>query len=126
MKKNVAARAESWKVLLAMASFCISAAADANTWSTCHRITAVSNYIAYSNTVYAILTPGIPGCSSDALGAVVFRVGEMGVTADSLKTLLATATAAYLGEKSVMIYYNNATSSCFSNVISVGGYAGQC
>jgi hypothetical protein len=70
--------------------------------------------------------PGIPGCSSDAAGAALFRIGQMNVSADTMKSLLATLMAAYLGGKQVMIYYDNSNSFCYSSLVSIGGYSGQC
>jgi hypothetical protein len=92
--------------------------------STCTAV--ASNYTAYSNTVYLILSPGIPGCSSDAAGAAVFRVGQMNVNADSLKGCLSTALSAYLSGKRVQIFFDPSTPACFSNALSVGGTTGQC
>ena len=104
----------------------IPCSAWAGSWSTCQTITAVSNYIAYSSTVYVILSPGIPVCNNDAPGAAMFRAGKMGVTDDSLKTLLASATAAYLAGKRIQVFYDESAPTCFSNVVSIGGNAGQC
>jgi hypothetical protein len=95
-------------------------------WSSCQTITAVSNYIAYSNTITVVLSPGIPGCASDAGGAVNFRVNQANVTLESLKSLLATTLTAYVSGKRVMVLYDETTPSCWGYSISVGGFAGQC
>jgi hypothetical protein len=112
--------------LVSVLSFALPALSGAESiWSSCQTVTAVTNFTAHSNTVVLALSPGIASCN-DGTGKAVFQVGEMGVTADSLKGYLATALSAYLAGKRVMIYYENSTSSCFSSVLSVGGYAGQC
>lgn len=98
----------------------------AEQWSGCHTVTAITNYTAHSNTIAAVLSPGIPGCLSDAPGVAYFQVGQMGVTADSLKSLLASLMSAQMSGVRVMIYYNDATASCLSSIVSVGGYSGQC
>jgi hypothetical protein len=95
-------------------------------WSSCQTVTAVTDYMAHSNSVYLILSPGIAGCNSDAPGAAVLRVGEMGVSADSIKGLTAMSMIAFLSGKRVMIYYDNSSSACFSSIISVGGFSAQC
>jgi hypothetical protein len=95
-------------------------------WSDCQTVTAVSNYIAYSNTVALALYPGIPGCNSDVPGGVMFRVGQMNVSSDSLKSLLASSFAAHLAGKRVMIFFDPSTQYCFANAISLSGYGGQC
>src|SRR5262252_2994187 len=110
-------------VLLMLTMLPVASWAD---WSDCQTVTAVSNYIAYSNTVALALYPGIPGCNSDVPGGVMFRVGQMNVNSDSLKTLLASSFAAHLAGKRVMIFYDPSTQYCFANVVSVSGYAGQC
>ena len=98
----------------------------ATSWSSCQTITAVSNYLPHSDAVYLTLSPGISGCNSIVQGASGFRVGQAGVTADTIKSLLATSLAAYLAGKQVMIYYEEVTGSCYGMIISVGGYSGQC
>ena len=95
-------------------------------WSACQTITGVSNYLAHSNDIRIALSPGAAGCANDSAGGVGFRVGQNGVTSDSIKAYLATALAAQLSGKRVMIYYDSSTSACFSSIISVGGFAGQC
>ena len=95
------------------------------TWSGCQTVTAVSNYLA-ADTIYLVFSPGIPGCSSDAPGAATWRIGQMGMTADTMKSFLATALTAFATGRQVMIYFENATPTCFASFISVGGYSGQC
>lgn len=95
-------------------------------WSTCQTVTSVSDSIAYAGVVQVVISPGIAGCTDNGVSVVNFRVGEQGVTADSVKGYLATALAAFLAEKRVMILYDGSTSSCNSNILSVGGYAAQC
>lgn len=104
----------------------IPALCQANSWSSCQTITAVSNYTTHESAVYVILSPGISGCHADAPGATKFKVGQMGVTADALKGFLATALAAYLSGKQVMIHYDETSPSCHASIISVGGWAAQC
>ena len=90
-------------------------------WSACQTITAVSDYLAYSNSVQLAFSPGIPGC-----GVGSFVVGQGGVTSTNVNSLLATSLAAFTAGKQVMIYYDNSTSNCYSTIVAVGGYSGQC
>lgn len=92
-------------------------------WSQCQTITGVTNWTAHTPQIVVNLSPGIPACTPQNGGPVVFKTGLMGVTDDSLKGYLATALAAYLSGKQVMIWYDN---SCAANVLAVGGYSGQC
>lgn len=114
------------KVFLAALAMAASSASHANAWSSCQVVTAITNYTAYSGTITAVLSPGIPGCSSDAPGVASFRIGEMGVTADSLRSLHASLMSAQAMGTRVMIFYNSATSACFASIVSVGGYSAQC
>src|SRR5712675_1371284 len=113
-------------LLLSLLTSAVPSLSFAAAWSTCQTITAVSDYTTHSNSVYLVLSPGIPGCSSDAAGAAILRVGQMGVTSDSIKSLMATSMIAYVAGKPVMIYYDNSSAACFASIISVGGYSAQC
>lgn len=86
----------------------------------------MTDYSAYSGSFYLVLSPGIQGCSSDVQGTAIFRVGQMGVTADTFKSLLASSYVAFTTGKRVMIYYDDSTPACFSSIISIGGYSAQC
>jgi len=114
--------------LLVAAAFLVPFASQATQqWSTCQTITGVSNYIAYGSSVILALSPGISGCNAvDLPGAMAFAINVGGVTADNINSFLAESLAAYLSGHQVTIYYDNATSSCFGTIISVGGVGGQC
>lgn len=98
----------------------------ANAWSSCQVITAITDYTAYASSVHVVLSPGVSGCSGDAPDSIIFQAGQMGVTSESLKSLMATPMAAYLSEKPVMIYYDNSSSACYASTASVGGHSAQC
>ena len=109
--------------LFVCAAVCLPRLCLADDWSSCQTITSVVNWTAYTPQIVVNLSPGIPACAPTAAGPIVFKVGQMGVTDELLKGYLATALAAYLSGKQVMIYYNN---SCAANILAVGGYYGQC
>jgi hypothetical protein len=120
--RNVSAR---WTACL-LCTLTPALAHSAPAWSSCQTITALTDYIAYSNSISLVLSPGIPNCNGDTTGTAIIRVGQFGVTADGIKSLFATANVAFVTGKRVMVYYDNSTPSCFSSIISVGGYSGQC
>jgi len=97
-------------------------------WSSCQTITAVDNYLAYSTPqVILVLSPGITGCTNaSATGAVSFEIGQNGITSTNVNYVLATSLTAFAAGKSIMVTYDNSTSNCFSQIISIGGYSAQC
>ena len=96
-------------------------------WSSCQTITSVTDYTAYSSSFYLNLSPGISGCVADTTGAVLYRIGMAGVTADSYKSLVASTMLAFVTGKQVMIYFDTSQPpACFASIISLGGYANQC
>ena len=100
-------------------------------WSGCGTITSVTNYLANSNqfvvTCSGCNIPTPPSCSGiGGAPAVYFAIGSDGVTSTNITALLATALSAQASGRQVMIAYDNGTSSCYGQVISVGGYSGQC
>ncbi len=109
-------------VICALATF-IPQICLGDTWSECQTIISVTNWTAHTSQITVNFSPGIPGCTPETSGPIVFKTGQDGVTDDSLKGYLATALSAYLSGKRVMVYYNE---SCFANIIAVGGYYGQC
>lgn len=115
-------------LIVLAAALCLPQLCNATTWSSCQTITAVTNYIPWSNQVSLVLSPGVAPatCASDAPGVVNFRVGEKNVTADSLKSILATALSAHIAGKRIMVFYDPSTSACFASVLSIGGFAAQC
>jgi hypothetical protein len=99
-------------------------------WSTCTTITSVSNYLANDNQFIVTLS-GTNTIASTCSGfegqpAIFFNTGSDGVTSSNIGTLLAMAVAAFQGTQQVMIAYDNSTSSCYGQVIAMGGYSGQC
>jgi hypothetical protein len=104
---------------------------SAMVWSPCEKITAVSNYLAYAyNAVYLTLTPAISGCTGNSGGnasAVGFAVGQEGVNATNVNSLLAAGLAAYSAGHQVKVYYDNSTTpQCYAQIVAVGGYYGEC
>jgi hypothetical protein len=96
-------------------------------WSGCLTITSVSNELAYDNGVFlAFSGGGISGCGAGTAGGVVFLVGQEGVTSSNINSILATALAAQVSGKGVMILYDNSSGACNSQIISIGGYSSQC
>jgi hypothetical protein len=112
-------------------AFSIPAASfGADQWSSCQRVTGVTNYLGYNSTnpsISVALSPGIPGCVNDAVGGVSFALNQLvqGATVDTLKTLLAQLLSAQATGTRVMILYDNST-GCPAKIVSVGGYSGQC
>jgi hypothetical protein len=100
------------------------------TWSTCGTVTSVSNYIANDNSFYVTLSGSAIPSSCTAIssvpGSVGFVVGSDGVTSTNQTALLASALSAMATGQQVMIAYDNSTSSCNGQVISIGGYSAQC
>lgn len=95
-------------------------------WSSCQTVTGVSNQLAYDNGVFlAFSGSGISGCSDGTPGGIAFLVGQEGVTSTNITTILATSLTAVSSGRQVMIYYDT-SNSCYSQIIAVGGYAGQC
>jgi hypothetical protein len=117
-------------VLCACVSFVTAQAQAALAWSSCQTVTAVSNYLAYSNSIYLTLSPGISGCtgnSGSSVSAVGFVVGQEGVTSTNINALLATSLAALTAGHQVMVYYDASTApQCNSQIVAVGGFAAQC
>ena len=115
------------RVMLAISLLVPFAAQAAQQWSGCQTIVGVSNYMAYNNDNLIILglSPGLPDCSYNGMpGAVGIIVGQFGVTSANISAFLAGSLTAYSTGRQVMIYYDSAT--CFANIISNGGYVGQC
>lgn len=103
----------------------------AGQWSGCQTVIGVSNYLGHNTTNPSIgvaLSPGIPGCTADAPGGTVFALQNLaaGATVDTLKSLLASLTAAQVSGTQVMVFYDSAIAGCPSRIVSVGGYSGQC
>jgi hypothetical protein len=106
---------------------CAPVLADTYGWSSCQTITSVTDYTAYSSSFYLNLSPGVPGCTADTNGGVLYRIGAAGVTSDSYKNLIASTLFAMAMGKQVMLYYDTTQApACFVSVISIGGYANQC
>jgi hypothetical protein len=103
----------------------------AMTWSSCQTITAISNYLAYSGTIYLSISPGISACSGNsgttAVSAVGIVIGQVGVTQTNIDSFLATSLTAMAAGKQVSIYYNEATApQCFTQIVAIGGWEAQC
>ena len=102
----------------------------AGQWSGCQTVTGVTNYLAYNTanpSISVALSPGLPGCVSDAPGGTSFALQQLpsGATVDTLKSLLGMLLAAQSSGTRVMIFYDPAN-SCAASIVSVGGYSGQC
>lgn len=99
------------------------------TWSPCETVTAVADYLAYSNNVWITVTPAISGCTVNANGTgwISFAENQEGVTNTTISSILAVALSAYSSGHQVAIYYDTATApTCYSAIIAVGGYYGEC
>ena len=48
------------------------------------------------------------------------------MTSSNINSILATALAAQVSGKGVMILYDNSSGACNSQIISIGGYSSQC
>ena len=115
------------RLMIAVCLLASTASHAANAWSGCQTIVGVSNYIAYSNQLVLALSPGISGCSGAGVtGGVGFIIGTDGVTSTNIDGLLASGLSAFLTGTQVMILYDNSVTSCAGEIISVGGYSGQC
>jgi hypothetical protein len=102
----------------------------AGQWSGCQTVTGVTNYLGYNTTnpsISVALSPGIPGCVNDAVGGTSFALQQLALnsTVDTLKTFLAQLLSAQASGTRVMIFYD-AVSGCPGQIVSVGGYSGQC
>jgi hypothetical protein len=96
-------------------------------WSACVTITAVSNYVAYNNSINLALNPAINGCDGNGItGAVSIVVGQDGVTSSNVTAYLASSLAAQMTGQQVMILYDNSTNNCYGIIVANGGYSGQC
>lgn len=99
-------------------------------WSNCEKITAVSDYLAYASydAIYITVSPAISGCTGNGpASAVTFAVNQEGVTATNVNSILAIALAAYTSGHQVRVFYDNATTpQCYSQIVGVGGYYGEC
>jgi|SRR5579859_2693492 len=110
-----------------VAAFCAGLLAStvsqaAVVWSSCQSITAVTNE-PVSSTILLTLSPGIAGCSAQGVtGAVGFVVGQAGLSATNMSSLLATSLSAVSLGRKVLIGYDNSSSNCYSSSISIGGY----
>jgi hypothetical protein len=117
-------------VACACVPFVTAEAQAAVTWSSCQTVTAVSNYLAYNNSIYLTLSPGISGCtgnSGSSVSAVGFLVGQEGVASTNIQSLLATSLAAMAAGSQVMIFYDTSTApQCYSQIVAVHGFAAQC
>lgn len=99
----------------------------ASSWSNCVSITAVTNEPPNSSILITFSGSGISGCSAAGIpGAIQFAVGQGDITADMMSSLLATSLSALGMNRSVQLYYDNSTTNCYSNSISIGGYLGGC
>jgi hypothetical protein len=91
-------------------------------WSTsCQTVISAGNYLPFNNSVVLVLSPGISGCGVAGDSYSVFQVGTNGVSTDNINSILATGLAAATSGKQVAIYYDNSTSSCFGQIVAVGG-----
>ena len=118
------------RIIIAVCILAPTVSQAALVWSPCEKITAVSDYLAYSNSVYLVISPAITGCNGSTGGngsAVDFAVGQEAVTSANVNSFLAVALAAYSSGHQVKIYYDNATTpQCYSMIVAVGGYYGEC
>jgi len=111
--------------------FSTASAQAAITWSGCGTISSISNYIANSNQFFILLSPAgaiPPACTAigGVPGSVSFMIGQDGVTSANFSSLLAIGMQASATGQPVMIAYDNSTSSCYGQVIAIGGYSAQC
>jgi hypothetical protein len=99
-------------------------------WSSCTTISSVSNFLANSNQLvvtFATPSPLQSSCSGyEGQPAVFFLEGTDGVSSSNINTFLAMAIAAWQGGQQIMVSYDNSTSSCYGQTISLAGYAAQC
>lgn len=97
------------------------------TWSGCLTVTGVGNFIAYGQFMTIAATPAVVGCKitgkDGTFGAFINRNN---VTETTANMFIAQATAALLKGKKIQIYYENSTSNCDIQIVSVGGYSGEC
>ena len=102
----------------------------AGTWSSCQTITSVTDYTGNNNSFYVNLSPGIPGCQADTVGAAIFQYFTAppagGLTFDAYKNLYTTTLLAYSLGKRVTIFYNTSAPACYGTVVSIGGIANEC
>jgi len=91
-------------------------------WSTCQTIASVTTEPNLSSLLIT-LQPGISGCSAQGVtGATNFTAGQEGLVSTDLNGVLATSLTAYTLGKQVLIAYDNASTSCYSTAVSIGGY----
>ena len=96
------------------------------TWSSCQTVTGVSNYMASDSSILVSLSPGIPGCARAGVsGAIGVKVGFLGVDSTNIGGFLATGLTALSTGRGVMIFYDNSSADCYTQIVAVGGYAGQ-
>src|SRR5258708_22351699 len=117
------------RMMIAVCMMAPTVSQAALVWSGCETITAVSNYLAYSNAAYLALSPAISGCTGNTGGngsAVALAVGQEGVTSTNIDSFLAVALTAYSSAHKVKVYYDNATNQCYAQIVAVGGYYGEC
>jgi hypothetical protein len=103
---------------------------QAMTWSGCQTVTAVSDYLAFSNVVYVSILPGISGClgnaGTHAASAVGFAVGQENVTVTNIASFLATNLTAMSIGRQVTVYYDETTApQCYAQIMAMGGWYGQ-
>lgn len=110
-------------VLLSMAS---ASQAAAGGWSDCEAVTAVTSE-PVASTILITLTPGIAGCAPQGVtGAIEFVVGQDGLVADNLDSILASSLSALATGRRVQIGYDSSSANCYSTSLSIGGYLGDC
>jgi hypothetical protein len=93
----------------------------ANIWTGCATITQVKDYTSYNGTFALTLSPS-PASTSGACGSsgVVFAEGTQGVTADTIKNIIAMSLTAFATSQQVTIFYDNSTSSCNAVIVQIG------
>src|SRR5438270_2470849 len=100
---------------------------EAMTWTTCQTVTSVSNYIAYNNSILFTVSPGVSGCTyAGTPNGLAVAVGQLNVTSNNINSLLASLLVAASIGKGLMIYYDSSSSACYSEIVAIGGWGGQC
>jgi hypothetical protein len=115
------------RVMLAVSLMGPFASQATEQWSNCVTLAGVSNYMALNNDNLLIIatSPAISGCNYNGIaGAVAIIVGQLGVTSSNINTFLASALTAYSSGHQAQIYYD--TTTCYANIISNGGFQGNC
>ena len=104
-------------VTLALALACCAQAFAGAVW---HSSTVRNIYPLANGDVVIVFDTDAPTCTNASSPKYHYvRVGENGMTKDGLKNILATALAAASMGKTVTINFDDATSGCFVNRLSV-------